>query len=192
MIVMIDNYDSFTFNLVDYIGTIATKDINVFRNDKVSIDDIEALSPTQLIISPGPKSPSEAGISESVIKHFYKSVPILGVCLGHQAIGQVFGGEIVQAQNLMHGKTSQIQYTSDDNVLFKGLPNPFTATRYHSLVIKKGSIDNSDLISFAHSTDDQEIMAVRHKDYPVYGVQFHPESILTDTGMQMLVNFLEN
>ena len=192
MIVMIDNYDSFTFNLVDYIGTIATKDINVFRNDKVSIDDIEALSPTQLIISPGPKSPSEAGISESVIKHFYKSVPILGVCLGHQAIGQVFGGEIVQAQNLMHGKTSQIQYTSDDTVLFKDLPNPFTATRYHSLVIKKGSIDDSDLISFAYSTDDEEIMAVKHKDYPVYGVQFHPESILTETGIQMLVNFLRN
>ena len=192
MIVMIDNYDSFTFNLVDYIGTIATKDINVFRNDKVSIDDIEVLSPTQLIISPGPKSPSEAGISESVIKHFYKSVPILGVCLGHQAIGQVFGGEIVQAQNLMHGKTSQIQYTSDDTVLFKDLPNPFTATRYHSLVIKKGSIDDSDLISFAYSTDDEEIMAVKHKDYPVYGVQFHPESILTETGIQMLVNFLRN
>ena len=190
-ILVLDNYDSFTYNLVHILKTLGLKsDIAIFRNDKIPIDQVGEYD--CILLSPGPGIPKEAGIMAEIIKKYGATKSILGVCLGHQAIGQVFGGEIVQAQNLMHGKTSQIQYTSDDTVLFKDLPNPFTATRYHSLVIKKGSIDDSDLISFAYSTDDEEIMAVKHKDYPVYGVQFHPESILTETGIQMLVNFLRN
>ena len=188
MILVIDNYDSFTYNLVDYIGQQTNHDLEIYRNDEITLDEIRSKGPKAIIISPGPKTPSEAGISKAVIKEFSSTLPILGVCLGHQSIGEVFGSTVVVAGNLMHGKTSDVSYTDDP--LFAGLPNPFVATRYHSLVIDPSSV--SDCLSvIAHSTDDNEIMAIKHKDFPLYGVQFHPESICTTEGMTLIGNFLK-
>ncbi|RAP29911.1 anthranilate/aminodeoxychorismate synthase component II [Candidatus Marinamargulisbacteria bacterium SCGC AG-343-D04] len=187
MILMIDNYDSFTYNLVDYCGKISDLPIEVFRNDKISISEIKDKSPSYIIISPGPKEPKDAGISKDVVSEFSGKVPILGVCLGHQCIGEVFGGKTVHAKRLMHGKTSFINYV--DHPLFYDIPNPFEATRYHSLVIEKSSFPD-DLIVLAHSDDDDEIMALVHKDHPTYGVQFHPESICSPEGLVLLKNFL--
>jgi anthranilate synthase component 2 len=189
MLLVIDNYDSFTYNVVDYFGKLYTGGIEIYRNDQISISQIESKNPRYLVISPGPKSPSEAGISEAAIDYFYTKLPILGICLGHQAIGEVFGGKIVQAKTMMHGKTSEIICEPDP--FFEGLPNPFVATRYHSLVIEKQSLpENGPIQVLAHAKDDGEIMAIRHRQYPVYGVQFHPESILTENGLKLLSNFL--
>ena len=179
MLLMIDNYDSFTYNLVQYFGELE-QDVKVFRNDKITIDHIKDLSPSHIVISPGPCTPNEAGISIDVINNFKKETPILGVCLGHQSIGQAFGGKIVHAKNIMHGKTSNIYHTGTD--VFKDFENPFTATRYHSLVIEKDTLPDC----FG------EIMGVKHKDFLISGVQFHPESILTAYGHELLGNFLSN
>lgn len=183
---MIDNYDSFTYNLVQYLGEIG-EDIRVFRNDKITIPEIERLKPDRIVISPGPCTPKEAGISVEVIKYFSGKVPILGVCLGHQAIGAAFGGDIIRAPRLMHGKTSLIYH--DNKTIFKGLPNPFEATRYHSLVIKKETMP--ECLEITAWTDMDEIMGVRHKVFVIEGVQFHPESILTRVGRDLLRNFLK-
>lgn len=184
MLLMIDNYDSFTYNLVQYFGELG-EDIRVFRNDKISVEEIEKLSPDRIVISPGPCTPKEAGISVDVIRRFSGKVPILGVCLGHQSIGAAFGGEIIRAPRLMHGKTSLIHH--DSRTIFNGLSNPFEATRYHSLVIKKETMP--DCLEITAWTDTDEIMGVRHKEFIVEGVQFHPESILTITGKDLLRNF---
>jgi anthranilate synthase/aminodeoxychorismate synthase-like glutamine amidotransferase len=183
---MIDNYDSFTYNLVQHLGEIG-EDIRVFRNDKVTIKDIEELKPERIVISPGPCTPKEAGVSVDVIKYFAGKIPILGVCLGHQAIGAAFGGDIIRAPRLMHGKTSMIHH--DGKTIFEGLPNPFEATRYHSLIIKKETLP--DCLEITAWTDQDEIMGVRHKEFIVEGVQFHPESILTKVGKTLLKNFLK-
>jgi anthranilate synthase/aminodeoxychorismate synthase-like glutamine amidotransferase len=185
MLLMIDNYDSFTYNLVQYFGELG-EDIEVFRNDKISIPEIEKLDPEVLVISPGPGTPQDAGISLDVIKHFAGKIPLLGVCLGHQCIGESFGGKIVSAPTLMHGKTSSIHHSGND--LFKGLPNPFEATRYHSLIIEKESLP--DCLEITAWTEEKEIMGVRHKTQSLFGVQFHPESILTKEGKVLLNNFL--
>lgn len=185
MLLMIDNYDSFTYNLVQYLGELG-EDIRVFRNDKITIAEIEKLNPEKIVISPGPCTPKEAGISINVIKHFAGKIPILGVCLGHQSIGAAYGGDIINAQRLMHGKTSIIHH--DGKTIFKGLPNPFEATRYHSLIIKKETLPGC--LEITAWTDRDEIMGVRHKKYLVEGVQFHPESILTKVGKDLLGNFL--
>ena len=185
MLLMIDNYDSFTYNLVQYFGELGEK-IEVFRNDKISIPEIEKLAPEVLVISPGPGTPQDAGISLEVINHFTGKIPLLGVCLGHQCIGEAFGGKIVPAPRLMHGKTSLIHHTG--NEIFKDLPNPFEATRYHSLIIQKDCFP--DCLEINAWTEEQEIMGVRHKNYPLFGVQFHPESILTKEGKVLLNNFL--
>jgi len=186
MLLMIDNYDSFTYNLVQYLGELG-EDIRVFRNDKVTIKDIETLKPERIVISPGPCTPKEAGVSVEVIKFFAGKIPILGVCLGHQAIGAAFGGDIIRAPRLMHGKTSMIHH--DGKTIFAGLPNPFEATRYHSLVIKKETLPSC--LEISAWTDKDEIMGVRHKGFIVEGVQFHPESILTNVGKNLLKNFLK-
>jgi anthranilate synthase/aminodeoxychorismate synthase-like glutamine amidotransferase len=183
---MIDNYDSFTYNLVQYLGELG-EDIKVFRNDKITIHEIERLNPERIVISPGPCTPKEAGISVELIKNFSGKIPILGVCLGHQSIGAAFGGEIIRAPRLMHGKTSMVYH--DGKTIFKGLPNPFEATRYHSLVIKKETLPHN--LEITVWTDIGEIMGVRHKDILVEGVQFHPESILTTVGKDLLRNFLK-
>ena len=185
MLLMIDNYDSFTYNLVQYFGELG-EEIEVFRNDKISIPEIEKLDPEVLVISPGPGTPQDAGISLDVIRHFTGKIPLLGVCLGHQCIGESFGGRIISAPRLMHGKTSEIHHTG--NELFKDLPNPFEATRYHSLIIENESLP--DCLEINAWTDEQEIMGVRHKTQPLFGVQFHPESILTKEGKVLLNNFL--
>jgi len=185
MLLMIDNYDSFTYNLVQYFGELG-ETIEVFRNDAISIAEIEKLNPECLIISPGPGRPVNAGISLEAIRHFSAMMPILGVCLGHQCIGEAFGGSIVSAPRLMHGKTSPIHHHRQG--LFEGLSNPFEATRYHSLVIDRQSLP--ECLSISAWTSEQEIMGVSHRDYPVYGVQFHPESILTREGKLLLINFL--
>jgi len=191
MILVIDNYDSFTYNLVQYLGELGAE-VAVHRNDQIELDEVARLAPTHIVISPGPCTPNEAGISVPLIKRFAATVPILGVCLGHQSIGQAFGGHIIRAANVMHGKTSMI-YHSDHGV-FKGLANPFEATRYHSLVIDKTRVPQCLEVT-AWTRDDHgdvdEIMGVRHKEYPVQGVQFHPESILTQFGHELLKNFLE-
>ena len=187
MILVIDNYDSFTYNIVQYLGELGA-DIEVVRNDEVTVADILKKKPDHILISPGPCSPKEAGVSVKVIQELAGKIPILGVCLGHQSIGYAFGGEIIRAKNLMHGKTSQI--THDGKGVFKGLPNPFKATRYHSLVINKENLPK-DLIVTAQS-EDGEIMGVRHKTLSVEGVQFHPESILTESGKALLRNFIES
>lgn len=184
MLLMIDNYDSFTYNLVQYFGELG-EDIRVFRNDKISVEEIEKLSPDRIVISPGPCTPKEAGISVDVIRRFSGKIPILGVCLGHQSIGAAFGGEIIRAPRLMHGKTSLIHH--DSRTIFNGLSNPFEATRYHSLVIKKETMP--DCLEITAWTDTDEIMGVRHKEFIVEGVQFHPESILTIAGKDLLRNF---
>ncbi len=186
MLLMIDNYDSFTYNLVQYFGELG-EDIRVFRNDKITIPGIEELGTERIVISPGPCTPREAGISIEVIKHFAGKIPILGVCLGHQSIGAAFGGEIIRAPRLMHGKTSLIHH--DGKTIYESLPNPFEATRYHSLVIKKGTIP--DCLEITAWTDVGEIMGVRHKEFVIEGVQFHPESILTKAGKELLRNFLK-
>ncbi|MEN2998405.1 MAG: bifunctional anthranilate synthase component II/anthranilate phosphoribosyltransferase [Brevinematia bacterium] len=186
MIVFIDNYDSFVYNLVQYVGTLYSN-IRVFRNDEVSIEEIKKLSPSGIIISPGPGWPKDAGISEEVIREFYTKVPILGVCLGHQAIGEVFGGRIIHAKRIMHGKTSLIVH--DQQGIFKGLPVPFRATRYHSLVIDPVTLPKE--LEISATSEDDEIMGVRHKEYPLFGVQFHPESIATENGMKIIDNFVK-
>ena len=185
MLLMIDNYDSFTYNLVQYLGQLGA-DVVVHRNDKISLDQIRAMKPQGIILSPGPCTPKEAGICVDVIKEFHATLPLLGVCLGHQAIGYAFGGEVVRAARIMHGKTSQI--INDGRTIFQGLPNPFVAGRYHSLIVERKSLP--DCFEISAETEEKEIMGIRHKDYAVEGIQFHPESILTPNGKRILKNFL--
>ncbi len=184
MLLMIDNYDSFTYNLVQYLAELGEA-VVVHRNDEITLEQIGALKPDRIVVSPGPCTPNEAGVSVPLIRQFAGRIPILGVCLGHQSIGQAFGGKIIHAQQLMHGKTSQIHHHGDG--VFKGLPNPYRATRYHSLVIERASLP--DCLAVTAWTDDGEIMGVRHKTLSVEGVQFHPESILTEHGHALLLNF---
>jgi anthranilate synthase component II len=186
MILLIDNFDSFTFNLYQYLGELGEQ-ITVLRNNQISMDQIRDLNPKAIILSPGPGKPEDAGICIELIQTFYNKIPILGICLGHQAIGAAFGGEIQRAALIKHGKTSLISHRSDG--LFNGLPNPLEVMRYHSLIIEKSSIPE-ELECIAHSDDDQEIMAIKHRQYPVFGLQFHPESIGTPSGKQILKNFL--
>ena len=185
MILLIDNYDSFTYNLYQYMG-IFEKDIKVVRNDKITIEEIEQLNPNRIVLSPGPKSPKEAGICMDVVKHFYTKNPILGICLGHQSIGAAFGAKIIHAKELMHGKQSLIEH--DGKSVFEGIPSPVHVARYHSLAVQKESLPECLVVTA--ETEDGEIMAVRHKKYPVYGLQFHPESIYTEHGKRMIENFL--
>lgn len=187
MVLMIDNYDSFTYNLVQYLGELGCE-VGVFRNDEISLEEIAKLRPSHIVISPGPCTPNEAGVSVPLIQRFAGELPVLGVCLGHQSIGQAFGGRIVHAKVLMHGKTSPIQHNATG--VFQGLPNPFTATRYHSLVIERASLP--ECLEVTAWTADGEIMGVRHKTLAVEGVQFHPESILTESGHALLANFLSS
>jgi len=185
MILLIDNYDSFTYNLVQYFGEMG-EDIRVFRNDKVSLEEIEKMHPGMIVISPGPGTPKEAGISVDVVKNFSGHIPILGVCLGHQCIGEAFGGKVVKADRIMHGKTSLIHH--DERTIFVGIDNPFEATRYHSLILERKSLP--DCLEISAYTEEGEIMGIRHRDMPVEGVQFHPESILTAAGKNILWNFM--
>jgi len=186
MIVLIDNYDSFTYNLVQYFEMLG-KRVIVFRNDQVNIEEIEKTKPHYLVISPGPCTPDKSGISVKAIKYFAGKIPILGVCLGHQCIGAAFGGHIVQAKYIMHGKTSKIFH--DGKTIYQGLKNPFTATRYHSLAVEEKSLPSC--LEITARSEDNEIMGIRHKDYAIEGVQFHPESILTECGLELLKNFLK-
>ena len=191
MLLMIDNYDSFTYNVVQYFAELGA-DVQVYRNDEITLEQIEELSPERLVISPGPCSPDEAGISSAAIRHFAGKLPILGICLGHQSIGQVFGGRIVRAGQVMHGKLSNIHHTSQG--VFKGIDNPYKATRYHSLVVDKDTLPECfEVTAWTENPDGsmEEIMGIRHKELAVEGVQFHPESILTEHGHQLLKNFLE-
>ncbi len=185
MILVIDNYDSFTFNLVQYLGELKA-DLRVVRNDEVTLDQIRDLKPERILVSPGPCSPREAGLSNDIIRAFGPQVPLFGVCLGHQCIGHTFGGEVVVNHRMMHGKTSPIRHNGQD--LFAGMQNPFNATRYHSLVIKRDTLPGC--LEVTAETDEGEIMGVRHKELPIWGVQFHPESILTENGRQIMANFL--
>jgi len=185
MILVIDNYDSFTYNLVQYLGEMEAR-MEIRRNDQVTIEQIRELNPERILISPGPCSPRESGLSNDIIRTFGPRVPLFGVCLGHQCIGHTFGGEVVVNYRMMHGKTSAIQHNGRD--LFRGMPNPFSATRYHSLIIKRDTIP--DCLEITAETAEGEIMGVRHKNFPIWGVQFHPESILTENGRQILKNFL--
>jgi para-aminobenzoate synthetase component II len=185
MILMIDNYDSFTFNLVQFLGELG-EELLVKRNDEITIKEIEALSPDFLMVSPGPCSPNEAGISMGVIEYFAGEIPIFGVCLGHQSIAQVFGGDVVRAERLMHGKTSPVYHNGE--TVYKDIPNPFTATRYHSLIVKKETLP--DCLEVTSWTEEGEIMGIRHKTLAVEGVQYHPESIMTSHGKQLLKNFI--
>ena len=186
MLLVIDNYDSFTYNLVQYLGVLG-EDVQVYRNDKITMDQIEELRPSRIVISPGPCTPKEAGISVEAIRRFGGKIPILGVCLGHQSMAVAFGGEVIRAQRLMHGKTSQI--THDDKTIFRSLPNPFEATRYHSLIVNR--INLPDCLEISAETAEGEIMGLRHKTICVEGVQFHPESILTTVGKDLLRNYLK-
>jgi anthranilate synthase/aminodeoxychorismate synthase-like glutamine amidotransferase len=186
MILVIDNYDSFTYNLVQYLGVLGAE-VQVKRNDEIDLAGIEALNPERILVSPGPCSPSEAGISVEVIRHFGARLPVFGVCLGHQSIGQAYGGKVVRAEQLMHGKTSPIHH--DDTSVFTGMPNPFNATRYHSLIVEKSSLP--DCLRVTAWTAEGEIMGLAHKTLPVFGVQFHPESVLTEEGMRLMKNFLD-
>jgi para-aminobenzoate synthetase component 2 len=186
VILVIDNYDSFTYNLVQYLGELREQ-IEVRRNDEIDLDGVASLRPDYLLISPGPCTPNEAGISLALIERFKGEIPILGVCLGHQSIGQAFGAEVVRADKLMHGKTSSILH--DGKTIFTGIPSPFTATRYHSLIVKRDTLPTE--LEISAETEEGEIMGIRHKEYPIEGVQFHPESILTDHGLQLLRNFIE-
>ena len=185
MILVLDNYDSFTYNLVQYFGELGAELI-VRRNDRTSIEEIEQLHPEKICISPGPGTPDEAGISNELVRHFGPRIPVLGVCLGHQCIGQVYGGEVVRADRLMHGKTSPILHEGDG--VFRGLPIPFEATRYHSLIVRRATLPAE--LEIVAETSEQEIMGLRHRQYPVHGVQFHPESIMTNEGKKLLANFL--
>ena len=186
MILMIDNYDSFTYNLVQYMGELGAE-IRVERNDYISIPEIESMGPKKIVISPGPCTPAKAGISVEAVRHFAGKVPLLGVCLGHQSVGAAFGGEVIKAGQLMHGKTSEVRH--DGKTLFKNLPNPITATRYHSLVLNRKTLP--ECFEITAESDDNEIMGIRHKQLPVEGFQFHPESILTPNGKDLLKNFIE-
>jgi anthranilate synthase/aminodeoxychorismate synthase-like glutamine amidotransferase len=186
MLVIIDNYDSFTYNLVQYFGELGAA-LEVFRNDRITVAEIERLQPTKLCVSPGPCTPREAGISCEAIRALGPRIPTLGVCLGHQAIGDVFGGEVVRAPRLMHGKTSPIHH--DGRGVFAGLPNPFEATRYHSLIVRRETIP--DCLEISAETEEKEVMGLRHREFPIHGVQFHPESILTTHGKRLLQSFLE-
>lgn len=186
MIAVIDNYDSFTYNLVQYLGELGETPV-VYRNDEITLDELEALKPDHILISPGPCTPNEAGISLALIERFKGRIPILGVCLGHQSIGQAFGGDVIRAPKMMHGKTSLMHH--DGKGLFTGLPNPFTATRYHSLIVKRETLP--DCLEITAETDEGEIMGLRHKEYAIEGVQFHPESILTTAGPALLRNFVD-
>jgi len=189
MLLVIDNYDSFTYNLVQYLGELGADPI-VRRNDELSMEGFEALKPTRMVVSPGPCTPNEAGLSCALIERFHKRIPILGVCLGHQCLGQVMGGRVVRAREVMHGKTSQIHHDGK-TALYKGLENPFTATRYHSLVVDRDKLPAQLEVTAWTEDEGKTIMGLKHKDFPVYGVQFHPESILTDAGKKLLKNFLE-
>ena len=186
MVLVIDNYDSFTYNLVQYLGEMKAE-LEVHRNDAISLDAIRQLKPERILVSPGPCSPRESGLSNDIIREFAGKVPILGVCLGHQCIGHVFGASVVVNYRMMHGKTSLIRH--DGKYLFEGMPNPFPATRYHSLVIQRDTVP--DFLEITAETEEGEIMGVRHKEYPIFGVQFHPESILTESGRMILQNFLK-
>lgn len=186
MLLMIDNYDSFTYNLVQYLGELG-QDLKVYRNNKITIAEIEKMRPERIVISPGPCTPKEAGISIDLIQHYAGKLPVLGVCLGHQSIGEAFGGDVIRAPYLMHGKTSMIHH--DGKTIFSGLPNPFEATRYHSLIIKRDTLPS--VLEISAWTEDGIIMGVRHKQFKVEGVQFHPESILTSVGKDLLRNFLK-
>ena len=185
MILVLDNYDSFTYNLVQYFGELGAE-LVVRRNDRTTIDEVEELHPEKICISPGPGTPDEAGISNDLIRHFGPRIPVLGVCLGHQCIGQVYGGEVVRAERIMHGKTSPILHEGDG--VFRGLPIPFEATRYHSLIVRRETLPAE--LEVVAETSDREIMGLRHRRYPVHGVQFHPESIMTGEGKRLLANFL--
>lgn len=186
MILMIDNYDSFTFNIVQYLGQMG-EDVRVYRNDKITLDEIKKLKPAAIFLSPGPRSPREAGITVDVIRSFYKELPLMGICLGHQSIGFAFGGDVVGAERIMHGKISNIKH--DGKTIFAGLPNPFTAGRYHSLIVKRKTLP--DCLEISAETEEGEIMGLRHKEYPVEGIQFHPESVLTPQGKRIIRNFLK-
>jgi anthranilate synthase/aminodeoxychorismate synthase-like glutamine amidotransferase len=186
MMLIIDNYDSFTYNIVQYLGEMGVE-MQIYRNDEITVEQIRELNPERILISPGPCSPREAGLSNEIIKAFYKTTPILGVCLGHQCIGHTFGGEIIVNYRMMHGKTSPIYHNGRE--IFEGMPNPFIATRYHSLVINPKTLPSC--LEITARTEEGEIMGVRHKEYPVWGVQFHPESILTQEGKTLLRNFLK-
>ena len=186
MIVIVDNYDSFTYNLVQYFGEFEA-DIRVFRNDAIDVEGIRALKPDRIVISPGPRTPKEAGISRDVIRELGPSIPLLGVCLGHQSIGDVFGGDVVRADRIMHGKVSDIQHNG--NRLFEGVETPFVATRYHSLIVQRDTCP--DALQITAETAEGEIMGLAHKEYPIWGLQFHPESILTDCGKRLVRNFTE-
>jgi len=191
MVFVLDNYDSFTYNLVQYLGDLGAE-VEVRRNDHVTVGEVEALRPERIVISPGPCTPGEAGISVELIRHFAGKVPILGVCLGHQAMGEAFGGKVVRAKNLMHGKTSPVQH--DGKTIFKGLESPMTATRYHSLIVAEDSLP-ADLEISAHTIErdgTRVIMGLRHRKFPIEGVQFHPESVLTDQGKKLVENFLRD
>ncbi len=186
MILVIDNYDSFTYNLVQYLGELGA-DLSVYRNDKIEVEEVRKLKPEKIVISPGPGTPLQAGVSNEVIKTFGRDIPLLGVCLGHQCLAHVHGGEIVRAGRLMHGKTSLIYHNG--KTIYRGLENPFTATRYHSLLVKRDTLPAC--LEITAETEEKEIMGVRHKKYPLWGVQFHPESILTEAGKKLLDNFLK-
>jgi para-aminobenzoate synthetase component 2 len=186
MLLIIDNYDSFTYNLVQYFGELG-EDVQVYRNDKITIEEIESLRPQRLVISPGPCTPKEAGVSVDAIRHFAGRLPLLGVCLGHQSLAAAFGGEVVRAERLMHGKTSMIHH--DGKTVFRNLPNPFEATRYHSLIVKRSTLP--DCFEISAETAEGEIMGMRHRTLGIEGVQFHPESILTTSGKDLLRNFLK-
>jgi len=186
MVLMIDNYDSFTYNLVQYLGQLG-QEVAVYRNDKITMDEIRNLEPNAIFLSPGPCTPKEAGMTVDVIKEFHKSIPTMGVCLGHQAIGYAFGGNIVRAGRLMHGKTSPV--LNDGKTIFKGLPNPFTAGRYHSLLVERATLPSC--LEISAETEEGEIMGLRHKEFCIEGIQFHPESILTPHGKRIIKNFLD-
>ena len=185
MVLVIDNYDSFTYNLVQYLGEMGV-DLKVYRNDQITLKQIQELKPERILVSPGPCSPRESGLSNDIIRTFGPTTPLFGVCLGHQCIGHVFGGDVVVNYRMMHGKTSPIKHNGKD--LFQGMPNPFQATRYHSLVVKRETVP--DCLEVTAETDEGEIMGVRHKQYPIWGVQFHPESILTENGRHLMRNFV--
>lgn len=185
MILMIDNYDSFTYNIVQYLGELG-EEIEVFRNDQITVEEIEAKKPLAIVISPGPCTPNEAGISLETIAYFAGKIPMLGICLGHQSIGQAFGGDVIRAEKIMHGKTSEVNH--DGKRLFQNIPSPLTVTRYHSLIVKRESLP--DCLEITAETEDQEIMGIRHREYFIEGVQFHPESIKTDYGKLMIRNFV--
>lgn len=188
MVLVIDNYDSFTYNLVQYFGELKA-DLKVVRNDQCPLDEIRAMKPARIVVSPGPCSPREAGLSNEIIREFGTHIPVLGVCLGHQCIGHTFGADVVVNYRMMHGKTSRIRHNGRD--LFAGMPDPFTATRYHSLVVKRDTLPDCLEITAWCEEDPNEIMGLRHRQFPIWGVQFHPESILTDEGRRMIDNFLK-